>query len=362
MSKSDIQWLRPQRKPESIVSSIFRALDRSKSVVKPKPKDPRRDGYTWNPIRGCAKISPGCKFCYAENMAKRFKETHGQWGENAPRVFADGDYMEQPYVWNKQAEKAQERRLAFLGSLMDIGERRADLADQQDRALRTAKHCRWLDFALTTKRPEGLLANAKRAWEHESNAGARLLCAKEDAWEWPANCWPMVTCEGPAEMKERTPAILELAKRAKVIALSLEPLLDDVTDELTVLLFRLFSLRNEPEIWLIWGGENGMSARECNLEWIRNGIKMARRMEENWNHERGLTPAPRRFIFNFVKQLGTNGHSYADMIGGPRVKTNTRIRRWTAEGGDPMEWPKDLRIREWPGGYPADVFPSVVGE
>lgn len=41
---------------------------------------------TWNPWRGCEKISPGCKFCYAEKQAKRNPKVLGEWGPGAPRV------------------------------------------------------------------------------------------------------------------------------------------------------------------------------------------------------------------------------------------------------------------------------------
>ena len=105
MALSNIQWLRP---PEADLSGP-------------------RDGYTWNPWRGCAKVSRGCKNCYAEAMSLRNPAVLGQWGPDAPRSFGSVDNLRLPLRWQGKAHAALERRLVFLGSLMDVGEERSDL-------------------------------------------------------------------------------------------------------------------------------------------------------------------------------------------------------------------------------------------
>lgn len=305
MALSKIQWLRP---PKADLSGP-------------------RDGYTWNPWRGCSKISRGCKNCYAGAMSLRNPAVLGRWGDNAPRSFGSMSYLREPLSWNKEAQAENERRLAFLGSLMDIGEERPDLSDMQDYALGTVlPACNWIDWVLTTKRPEGLIRNCDRVW----------------GGNWPAHAWPLITTEGAAELTARTPAILELAKRgAKVVGLSLEPLLDDPFLPLCKLHEAWKELENSPELWLIWGGESGAGSRPMNCDWIRRGLWLAKTANSGGR--------PLRFR-SFVKQLGEAGWDQMDGIGGPKIK------RWTGEGGDPAEWPSDLRVRQWPGLYPAEVF------
>ncbi len=61
--------------------------------------------HTFNPWRGCEKIAPGCKNCYAEAMAKRNPKVLGQWGPSGVRIVASESMWQQPVKWNKDAEK-----------------------------------------------------------------------------------------------------------------------------------------------------------------------------------------------------------------------------------------------------------------
>lgn len=59
--------------------------------------------HTFNPWRGCTKVSPGCEHCYAETLSKRNPAVLGQWGKGKPRVLASEDMWRQPLKWNKVA-------------------------------------------------------------------------------------------------------------------------------------------------------------------------------------------------------------------------------------------------------------------
>lgn len=61
--------------------------------------------HTFNPWRGCEKIAPGCKNCYAEAMAKRNPKVLGEWGPSGVRIVASEAMWQQPVKWNKDAEK-----------------------------------------------------------------------------------------------------------------------------------------------------------------------------------------------------------------------------------------------------------------
>lgn len=289
-----------------------------------------RVGYTWNPIRGCQKVSRGCQHCYAEATAKRQPDVLGHWGDK-PRVLAEAAYMVLPGLWHRQAVANRERRIVFCGSMFDIGEDRPESGWHRREAVLTAETYRGLDWVLTTKRPAGL---------------ADLLQVVVGDLI-PAHIWPMVTGEGNAELAARTPDILRLADMAGTIALSLEPLLDDPSEALDELLGQLYGWEEWrcPTVWVIWGGESGPWARPCNLQWIRNGLGIV----QKWR-SKGLQVRP------FVKQLGNAGWDEIHGIAGPAYRSPAcpvNVRRWKAEGGDIHQWPAEFQIREWPGQYPA---------
>ncbi len=82
---------------------------------------------TFNPWRGCVKISPGCTNCYAEAQSHRNPAVLGEWGPGGKRAIAAESYWRQPVVWDRKAKEAGERRRVFCLSLGDVFEDRAEL-------------------------------------------------------------------------------------------------------------------------------------------------------------------------------------------------------------------------------------------
>lgn len=78
--------------------------------------------HTFNPWRGCTKVSAGCANCYAETMSGRNPGTLGVWGPNGTRVVAADSYWKQPVKWDREAAAAGERRRVFCASLADVFE------------------------------------------------------------------------------------------------------------------------------------------------------------------------------------------------------------------------------------------------
>src|SRR3954469_25166804 len=66
--------------------------------------------HTFNPWRGCTKVSAGCAHCYAERQSLRNPKALGIWGPDGERVVAAESYWRQAVRWNAEAEKAGERR------------------------------------------------------------------------------------------------------------------------------------------------------------------------------------------------------------------------------------------------------------
>lgn len=90
--------------------------------------------------------------------------------------------------------------------------------------------------------------------------------------------------------------------------------------------------------WLICGGESGHGARPCNVDWIRSLVRQCAAAD----------------VPCFVKQLGTapvrdGAMRRNDAHEGPGShREQTEIRPRDSKGGDPSEWPEDLRVREFP--------------
>jgi protein gp37 len=242
--------------------------------------------HTFNPWRGCTKVSAGCANCYAEAMSKRNPAVLGAWGKHGARAIAAESYWRQPIAWNKAAAQAGERRRVFCGSLMDIFEGEESMPAESWPLVQQARDRLWgaieqtphLDWLLLTKRPENAVALATY-W-----AGGA----------WPDNVWLGTSVENQAAADARIPHLLRVPARVRF--LSCEPLLGalDLTPYLTVPdcsscggmgTFRTsmsesacgvcggYGLVRDKEAvidWIIAGGESGANARPMHQRWVRS--------------------------------------------------------------------------------------------
>jgi protein gp37 len=277
--------------------------------------------HTFNPWRGCTKVSPGCTHCYAETLSLRNPGVLGKWGPNGVRAVASESYWRKAACWDAAAVRDGVRRRVFF-SLGDWLEDRADLIRPRRRFLDTICHTPALDWLLLTKRPELWESVLSKTLEEWVNSGdlARDDFGYHQVWQWlnvdekrdkgyPLhNAWVGVSVEDRRYGLPRIERLREIP--ATLRFLSVEPLLQD-----------LGFLRLEEVDWVIIGGESGTSARPCDIHWIRAVVRQC------WFA--GI-PA-------FVKQLGSNP-----------VEGGKPLRLRDSKGGDPSEWPEDLRIREWP--------------
>lgn len=250
---------------------------------------------TFNPWWGCARVSPGCENCYAEELATTRRKLN-VWGVDAERKPMSEAYWREPLKWNRKAEAEGVRRRVFCASMADVFER-PPVRNTQANDVQTSARGRlwlliattpWLDWLLLTKRPENV---------------ASLV-----PWvNWPANVWLGVTAEDQRRADERVPILLSIPARVRFV--SHEPAIEAVD----------FS-RWMPGIdWVITGGESGPGARGYNPTWAKDVIAQCRRG--------GAAP--------FVKQLGANVLDF-----GGAIKDR--------KGGDPNEWPEELRVQEFP--------------
>lgn len=287
--------------------------------------------HTFNPWRGCTKVSPGCTNCYAEKLSARNPAALGTWGPRGQRVVAAESYWRQPLRWDRESEAAGERRRVFCASLADVFEDRPELTVPRCRLLRLIHQTPSLDWLLLTKHPEGIMERLQECASQEDrdrsdngrlgiNDGACL------ASQWRhgaplANVWLGVSIENQQYADNRIPLLLRTT--AAVRFLSLEPLLEPVDLAARGWLRGSDQATGVPSIdWVIVGGESGgKNVRACDLAWVRSIVRQC---------QEAAVPV-------FVKQVGS------------RPKTAT-LSLWFRDrkGGNPDEWPSDLRVREFP--------------
>jgi protein gp37 len=182
---------------------------------------------TWNPVTGCNKISPGCKHCYAERMAKRLQAMGQPNYINGFRLTLHERMLERPLEWKTP-------KLIFVNSMSDLFHEDIPIEFIQ-RVFDIMHRASWHRFQILTKRSE------------------RLLELNRDI-EWPENVWMGVSVEN----QKYVGRIDHLrATNARIKFLSLEPLLGSLPD---------LNLKNID--WVIVGGESGPKARPMKREWV----------------------------------------------------------------------------------------------
>lgn len=184
---------------------------------------------TWNPVTGCTKISPGCKFCYAERMSKRLMAMGQANYQNGFRLTLHDHAVELPLSWRKP-------QVIFVNSMSDLFHKDVPLAFIQ-RVFDVMARAHWHQFQVLTKRAGRLAQLAGRL-------------------PWPDNVWMGVSVESN-EYKSRIDLLRQVP--AKVRFLSVEPMIAPVTK---------MNLSNIH--WVIVGGESGPGARPMDPSWVRD--------------------------------------------------------------------------------------------
>lgn len=268
--------------------------------------------HTFNPWVGCTKVSPGCKFCYAEMMGHRYGKV--QWRPQGARVRTSEANWKKPLAWNKRPwmeclvcgwrgshpatsglcpvcqspDFVDARQRVFCASLADVFENNAQLYDWRDELFGLIEQTPNLDWLILTKRPEYIIPFIPTRWL----SGL------------PPNIWIGVSVENREAADRRIPELLKIPARVRF--LSVEPMLERVDIRQTCM-----PAWDSGKINLvIVGGESGPKARPFEWDWARSIRDQCR--------EAGVA--------YFMKQGG--GHP------------NKRERL--------EDIPQDLRIREFP--------------
>ncbi|MFZ2795371.1 MAG: phage Gp37/Gp68 family protein [Prolixibacteraceae bacterium] len=184
---------------------------------------------TWNPITGCTKISSGCKFCYAEIMARRLRAMGQEKYKNGFRLTLHPETLREPYLWKKP-------KMIFVNSMSDLFHKDVPV-DYIQNIFNVIKDNPHHVFQVLTKR-----ADILRYYDSEGFL------------EWPHNLWMGVTVEN-ADVVYRIDHLRNTGARVKF--LSCEPLLTAIPN---------MNLQNID--WVIVGGESGRTPRPIKPEWV----------------------------------------------------------------------------------------------
>src|SRR6266581_3440501 len=110
---------------------------------------------TWNPVRGCTKISPGCKHCYAETFAERFRGVKGHPYEQGFDLRLVPEKLSEPFQWSSP-------KTVFVNSMSDLFQPGVPDAYIED-VVRVMVEADWHTYQVLTKRSERL-RDMEEAW------------------------------------------------------------------------------------------------------------------------------------------------------------------------------------------------------
>jgi protein gp37 len=196
---------------------------------------------TWNPVRGCTKISPGCSHCYAETFAKPWRGVPGHPFEQGFDLRVVPEKIGDPLRWGTS-------RMIFVNSMSDLFHEKVS-DDYIVSVARVMTATNWHTYQVLTKRADRLQKLLK---------GKLGFAAKQQ------HIWWGVSVEN---QKHGIPWIDLLRKSpAQIRFLSVEPLLEN-----------LGPINLDGVNWVIVGGESRPGARPMDVSWVRNIHAQCRR-------------------------------------------------------------------------------------
>jgi len=207
--------------------------------------------HSFNGWYGCTKVSPACKNCYAEKMAKRFLNI--EWGKGKPRKKTSDEYWAKPIKWNEQAQNRGIRYKVFANSMSDVFDE--EVPDRwRTELFKLIKATPNLDWLILTKR-----IKEAQAYYKENPKCYHI-----------SNIWLGATICNQYEAYRLIPTLITIPTAKSFI--SIEPLLEHISLK--------WSWIDKSEgyreyigkyvDWVIVGGETGAKARTINPDWVRS--------------------------------------------------------------------------------------------
>ncbi len=342
-------------------------------------------GKTWNPIRGCSRVSPGCDHCYAMHFAHRFSGEGGVYEgltvlrpKDAKRPGVDWagsarfvpEMLGAPLKWRKpqrvfvnsmsdlfhESLKLEEIAEVFgvmavaaqpFGGQYKVGHGWTNRFGPHTFQVLTKRAKRAREVLLSPRFRQLVAAAAYRhamdrvdaGWLQQCVSGVREWgnhCTLDAMWPLP-NVWIGVSAENQATADERIPLLLELPAAIRFV--SAEPLLSD----LTIWAYLKGETRDKclttlggsplPGLdWVIVGGESGNGARPFDAWWAVELIEQCKAAG----------------VACFVKQLGAKPLFPVTDAEASNYGERLPLKLSDKKGGDMAEWVERLRVRQFP--------------
>lgn len=189
---------------------------------------------TWNPVRGCTKVSPGCKHCYAETFAERFRGVPGHPYEQGFDLKLVPEKLAEPLRWAT-------KKTIFVNSMSDLFQ--IGIPDSYvENIVRVMQMANWHTYQVLTKRADRL---------RDMLNGPLSFAAQDEHIWWGVSVEDKKHGLPRVEALRQTPAAMKF--------LSIEPLLED-----------LGQVSFAGMDWVIVGGESGRGARPMDEAWVLN--------------------------------------------------------------------------------------------
>lgn len=335
---------------------------------------------SWNPIRGCSRVSAGCQSCYAERVAHRFNAPglpyegltkDGRWNGTVRLV---PEHLADPIRWQKP-------RRIFANSMSDLFHESLP-ADEIAAIFGVMALAKRHTFQVLTKRPERMrdflrgkecsLGSIREMcfYEARNRLGEKAVSGRTP-WDvvFPLpNVWLGVSVEDQKTADARIPVLLGTPATTHFV--SYEPALGPV--DFTAIRngggnvfppFNALSRWTDGQStagldWIIVGGESGPRARPFDVGWARSTVKQCaaarvacfvkqlganaftRTGEVEAEKMLGKTPAQMEALYGVTPEAWTYDPARSYLV--PRVRTKHKA------GADPAEWTPDLRVQEFP--------------
>lgn len=267
---------------------------------------------TWNPWRGCNKVSPGCAHCYMFRQQKQYGRDPSVVVRAARATF------NAPLKWTGPE---WEGKKVFTCSWSDWFHEDADA--WRDEAWAIVKRTPHLTYQILTKRPERISQCLPKDWDGEDGIGA-----EGEGYE---HVWFGVSAEYQRQFEERVRCLTHNDRIANnMVFVSCEPLLGPID---------YWKARVADTVnWFIVGGESGgREARRFDPDWAR---KLIADLREEHGDDQAL------YGQVFVKQLGS--------VWARETGTYSQ----DSHGGNWDLWPEDLRVRQFPGVVGREAVPA----
>lgn len=294
---------------------------------------------TWNPVRGCSRVSRGCERCYAERMSARelpglnspttgepfaiMKNGRPHWTGHVELV---EHMLDLPTKWRKP-------QVIFVNSMSDLFHEKLPFEDI-DRVRWSMCQAPHHSYIVLTKRASRMRQYFEQLLDATSSSGVLFSSVV------PTHLTLGVSAENKPTADERIPDLLATPAVRRIV--SYEPALEWVD------FGRAYDRRGRGLDQIIMGGESGPNARPFDVAWARKTRDQCKRAGVPF----------------FLKQIGSNVIDRNDVgfegdtprswpmdtrheeIGNGYQGEYVRIRLKDRKGGEMAEWPEDLRVRE----------------